>query len=759
MFKIVRKEELAQDTFLFEIKAPRLAKSALPGQFLIIKGSKKSERIPLTISDNNIDNGTVTVVFKTVGKSTNDMARYEVGEDFADVVGPLGRPSAFINLSDEERKNKKFVFVGGGVGIAPIYPQVKWLYNHGVKADVIIGARTSSLLIYEKEFAGISNLYVTTDDGSSKYKGLVTDMLQHLVDEGKHYDEVVAIGPLIMMKFVSQLATKMKIKCTVSLNSIMVDGTGMCGACRVNVDGKTKFTCVDGPEFDGSKVDFDQAMLRQDMYNNVKEHKKLGKEGKDEDQVCQISGVCEKQRNKEHRLPVRELDPKIRANNFKEVSLGYNTEEAIIEAQRCLNCKNPQCVKGCPVNINIPLFIHNIVENDFAEAARIIDKDSALPSVCGRVCPQETQCEGWCILGRKFEPIAIGKLERFVGDWARENSIVFDKPQKKNDHKIAIIGSGPAGITCAKELLMMGYDVTVFEALHELGGVLSYGIPSFRLPKETVVHHEIENVRKLGAKFEKDVIIGRTVSIDSLMNDEHFEAVFIGSGAGLPKFMNIPDENLCGVVSANEFLTRNNLLFAYKEGYETPNYVGKHVAVVGGGNVAMDAARTALRLDAEDVSIVYRRSEKELPARIEEVHHAKEEGIIFHFLTNPVEIFGDENGWVKGMKCIKMKLGEPDDSGRRRPLEIPGSEFLLNVDMVIMALGTSPNPLISATTPGLEITKRACLVADEETGKTTRQGVFAGGDAVSGAATVILAMGAGKKAAKAIDNYIKNKNK
>lgn len=759
MFKIIRKEELALDTFLFEVEAPRLAKAALPGQFLIIKMTEKAERIPLTISDNDVEKGTITVVFKPVGKSTKDMAKYEVGESFADVVGPLGRPSAFVNLSDEERKNKKFVFVGGGVGIAPIYPQVRWLYNHGVKADVIIGARTNSLLVYEKELAGISNLYVTTDDGSSKYKGLVTNMLQRLVDEGKHYDEVIAIGPLIMMKFVSQLATKMGIKCTVSLNSIMVDGTGMCGACRVNVGGETKFTCVDGPEFDGAKVDFDQAMRRQAMYNNVKGHKKLEEEEKREGHVCHIGGIAEEQRDKKHRVPIREQDPKVRAHNFKEVCLGYDAEEAIMEAQRCLNCKTPQCVKGCPVNINIPLFIHNITEGNFTEAAHVIDKDSALPSVCGRVCPQETQCEGFCVLGRKFEPIAIGKLERFVGDWARENGVVFNKPEKKNGHKVAVIGSGPSGITCAKELLMMGYDVTVFEALHELGGVLSYGIPSFRLPKETVVRHEIENVRKLGAKFEKDVIIGRTVSIDSLMDDEHFDAIFIGSGAGLPKFMNIPGENLCGVVSANEFLTRNNLLFAYKEGYETPNYIGKHVAVVGGGNVAMDAARTALRLDAEDVKIVYRRSEKELPARAEEVHHAKEEGIIFHLLTNPVEIFGDENGWVKGMKCIKMELGEPDASGRCRPVEIPGSEFLLDVDMVIMALGTSPNPLISATTPGLEITKRACLVADEETGKTTREGVFAGGDAVSGAATVILAMGAGKKAAKAIDNYIKNKNK
>ena len=455
------------------------------------------------------------------------------------------------------------------------------------------------------------------------------------------------------------------------------------------------------------------------------------------------------------RVPVREQEPKVRATNFEEVCYGYDAEEAIIEAQRCLNCKNPQCVKACPVNIEIPQFVHFVAEGNFEEAARVINRNSALPSVCGRVCPQESQCEGSCVMGKKFEPIAIGKLERFVGDWARENNVEFEKPSAKNGHKVAVVGSGPAGLTCTKDLIMMGYDVTVFEALHELGGVLSYGIPSFRLPKETVVRHEIENLKKLGATFEKDVIIGRTVTIDDLMEKENFEAVFIGSGAGLPKFMNIPGENLCGVVSANEFLTRNNLLFAYKEGFETPNFVGKKVAVVGGGNVAMYAARTALRLGAA-VYIVYRRSEQELPARAEEVHHAKEEGVNFRLLTNPKEILGDENGWVNGMRCVEMELGEPDASGRRSPVEKAGSDFILDVDMVIMSLGTSPNPLILSTTEGLEANRHKCLIADEVTMQTTRKGVFAGGDAVSGAATVILAMGAGKKAAKGIDEYIKS---
>ena len=754
MFTIVRKEELAQDTYLLEIKAPRIASSALPGQFLIVKMTEKSERIPLTISDYDVEKGTIVIVFKAIGKSTRKMAKYNEGGHFADVVGPLGKPSEFVHLTDEERKSKRFVFVGGGVGIAPIYPQVKWLYERGIKADVIVGAKTRSLLVYEKELESISNLYVTTDDGSSQYKGLVTEMLQRLVDEGKQYDEVVAIGPLIMMKFVSQLSEKLGIKCTVSLNSIMVDGTGMCGACRVSVGGTTKFTCVDGPEFDGAQVDFDNVMKRQAMYNNVEGHKILEREEKEEGHQCHVGGIVEEMRDNKKRVPVREQDPKVRAKNFEEVCYGYDAEEAVIEAQRCLKCKNPQCVKACPVNIEIPQFINFVAEGNFEAAARVIDRNSALPSVCGRVCPQETQCEGSCIMGKKFEPIAIGKLERFVGDWAHENKVEFEKPKAKNGHKVAVVGSGPAGLTCTKDLLMMGYDVTVFEALHELGGVLSYGIPSFRLPKDTVVRHEIENLKKLGAKFEKDVIIGRTVTIDDLMEKENFEAVFIGSGAGLPKFMNIPGENLCGVVSANEFLTRNNLLFAYREGYDTPNYVGKKVAVVGGGNVAMDAARTALRLGAE-VYVIYRRSEQELPARAEEVHHAKEEGVNFKLLTNPKEILGNDYGWVSAMRCAEMELGEPDASGRRSPVEKPKSDFIINVDMVIMSLGTSPNPLILSTTKGLEANRHKCLIADETTMQTTRKGVFAGGDAVSGAATVILAMGAGKKAAKGIDEYIK----
>ena len=452
------------------------------------------------------------------------------------------------------------------------------------------------------------------------------------------------------------------------------------------------------------------------------------------------------------RIPIQEQDPKVRATNFKEVCLGYTAEEAMAEASRCFNCKKPNCVTDCPVSINIPEFIQHVKNGEFEDAARTIARSSSLPAVCGRVCPQETQCESKCIAGVKGDPIAIGKLERFVADWSRENNIDLSETKPKNGKRVAIIGSGPSGLSCAGDLAKLGYDVTIFEALHEAGGVLVYGIPEFRLPKDTVVKHEIENLKKLGVKIETDVIIGRTVKLDELLEEEGFDAAFIGSGAGLPMFMNIPGENLNGVLSANEFLTRNNLMKAYDDSYDTPIKVGKKVAVVGGGNVAMDAARTALRMGA-DVHIVYRRSEQELPARAEEVHHAKEEGIQFNLLTNPVEILGDDKGWVKGMRCVKMELGEPDASGRRRPIEIKGSEFELDVDMVVMSLGTTPNPLISSTTKGLEVNKKKCIIADEN-GLTTKEKVYAGGDAVTGAATVILAMGAGKRAAKSIDEML-----
>ena len=456
------------------------------------------------------------------------------------------------------------------------------------------------------------------------------------------------------------------------------------------------------------------------------------------------------------KVPVREQEPQVRAANFEEVCLGYNKEEAMAEAERCLKCKNAKCIAGCPVAIDIPAFIEEVKKGEIEEAARVIAKASALPAVCGRVCPQETQCEGQCIRGIKGEPVSIGKLERFVADWSREHGFVPEAPEKTNGKKVAVIGSGPCGLTCAGDLAKLGYEVTIFEALHEPGGVLTYGIPEFRLPKEGVVQPEIENVKKLGVKLETNVIIGKSVTIDELMEEEGFQAVFIGSGAGLPKFMGIPGENANGVFSANEYLTRSNLMKAFRDDYDTPLMIGKKVVVVGGGNVAMDAARTALRLGAE-VHIVYRRSEKELPARAEEVHHAKEEGIRFNLLTNPVEILTDENGWVNGIICRRMELGEPDESGRRRPVEKAGSDFRIDADTVIMALGTSPNPLISATTEGLSVNRWKCIIVDEADGKTTKEGVYAGGDAVTGAATVILAMEAGRAGARGIDEYLSGK--
>ena len=461
--------------------------------------------------------------------------------------------------------------------------------------------------------------------------------------------------------------------------------------------------------------------------------------------------------NKIPRVPVREQDPKVRVTNFEEVCYGYDLDEARLEASRCLGCKKPRCVEHCPVSLQIPQFISQLRDGNLAEAARIIAQDSSLPSVCGRVCPQETQCEGSCILGVKGESVAIGKLERFVGDWSIEHGAEATAPAPSNGRKVAVVGSGPAGLACAADLAKMGYEVKIFEALHKAGGVLQYGIPEFRLPKDKVVAREIENVLRLGVRIETDVIVGHTVTVDSLLDEEGYSAVFIGSGAGLPRFMGIPGENLNGVVSANEFLTRANLMKAYDDTYDTPIYVGRRVVVVGGGNVAMDAVRTAARLGAE-AHIVYRRSEAELPARAEEVHHAKQEGIEFRMLTNPVEVLGDEKGWVRGLRCVRMELGEPDASGRRSPVAVEGSEFEIGCDVVIMALGTSPNPLIASTTRGLETNRRGCLVADEEHGQTSREGIFAGGDAVTGAATVILAMGAGRRAARAIDEYVRAKS-
>lgn len=757
MYKILSKRWLTKDICYMDIEARELAMGAKPGQFLIIKTDEKAERIPLTICDFDKEKGSVAIVFQVVGEGTKKMANYNEGEFFQDVVGPLGQPSEFLTLPLEELKNKKYLFVAGGVGTAPVYPQVKWFKENGIAVDVIIGARSKDILILEEEMKKVAeNLYVCTDDGSYGVAGRVTDVIQKLVEnENQEYDHAIVIGPMIMMKFASLKCREYNIPNTVSLNPLMVDGTGMCGACRVTIDGKVKFACVDGPEFDGDKVDYDEAMRRQMMYKSSEGRNILeivDGEAHHNDSCPMHSDLSEIK----GRVPAREQEPNKRNKNFYEVCYGYNLEEAKLEANRCLNCKNPLCVKGCPVSIDIPGFIQEIKRGNIAKASKVISKYSSLPAICGRVCPQETQCEGKCILGIKGEPVSIGKLERFVGDWAIRNNTQVEIADKKEE-KVAIIGGGPAGLTAAGDLAKLGYDVTIYEALHKLGGVLSYGIPEFRLPKEEIVDKEIEKLYSLGVKVHTDTFVGRTFTVDELLDRDGYSAVFIGSGAGLPKFMNIPGENLNGVISANEFLTRVNLMKANRKDYDTPIKIGKRVFVVGGGNVAMDAARTAKRLGA-DVTILYRRGEAELPARREEIHHAKEEGINFKFLVNPIEILGDEKGWVKEIKCVKMELGEPDESGRAKFSIIEGSEFTLEGETVIMSLGTSPNPLIADTTKGLATSKWKGIEADEN-GKTSREGIFAGGDAVTGAATVILAMEAGKKAAAGIDKYLSEKRK
>lgn len=766
MFKILKKEWLSEKICLMEIEAKKLSSSAKPGQFLIIKINEFGERIPLTICDYDKIKGTVTIVFFVVGKSTEEMAKLEEGNYFQDVVGPLGRESEFLHENIEELKDKKVLFIAGGVGTAPIYPQVKWFNENGLKADVIIGAKTKDVVILEDRMKKVAeNVYIATDDGTYGYKGLVTNVLDDLIkNKGKHYDYVVAIGPMIMMKFVCIKTKEYNIPTVVSLNTLMVDGTGMCGACRVRIGNEIKFACVDGPEFDGHKVDFDEAMRRQLMYKTQEGRDSLVKEdgathsaddcpmGHDHEDHEEIQ--VENIKKPKGRVPAREQDPKVRATNFKEVTYGYNLQEAMEEASRCLNCKNPLCVLGCPVSIDIPGFIQEVKKGNIKEAGKILMKYTSLPAVCGRVCPQEVQCEGKCILGIKGEPVAIGKLEKFVGDYMLNNPIDIEVLEK-NNKKVAVVGSGPAGLTVAGDLAKIGYDVTIFEALHKTGGVLTYGIPEFRLPKDDVVQREIENIKKLGVKISTNEIIGRTTIIENLLDEEGFQAVFIGSGAGLPRFMNIPGENLNGVFSANEFLTRVNLMKAYKEEYRTPVRIGKKVAVIGGGNVAMDSVRTGKRLGAE-AHIVYRRSEQDFPARLEEVHHAKEEGVIIDELTLPKEILGDKDGNVIGMRCIRTRLGEKDASGRASFIEVENSEFIMDVDTVIMALGTSSNTLIPSTTNNLEINKWNGIITDDN-GQTSRAGIFAGGDAVSGAATVILAMGAGKKAAVAIDEYIRSK--
>ncbi len=740
--QIVEKQQLAPSITLFKLYVPDIAKKAKPGQFVVVRADDYAERIPLTIADFDREAGTITIIFQVVGASTQKLERFEKNQTILDVVGPLGKPSHI-------EKFGTVVCVGGGVGVAPVYPIAKALYEKGNEMINIIGARTKDMLILENEMRAVSHeLYVTTDDGTYGHHGFVTDVLKKLIEEKKKIDLVIGIGPVIMMKAVSDVTRPHNIKTVVSLNTIMVDGTGMCGCCRATVGGETKFVCVDGPEFDGHKVEFNELLSRSKMYNR-EERRALW------DHKCKLEEQVKSIKKAKRREPMPEQNPMVRIQNFNEVALGYSKESAMREASRCLNCKNSPCVEGCPVNVQIPKFIKLIKEGDFMGAIHTIKETNSLPAVCGRVCPQEVQCEARCVLGKKGEPVAIGRLERFAADYELSMGDVRIPPiPEKTGKKVAVVGAGPAGLTVAGELAKKGHDVTIFEALHKAGGVLVYGIPEFRLPK-AIVQREVDYVEKLGVKIKVDTIIGQTTTVDELF-EQGFDAIFIGTGAGLPYFMNIPGENLNGVYSANEFLTRANLMKAYLfPEYDTPVRVGSKVAVIGGGNVAMDAARVSKRLGADHVYLIYRRSRAEMPARAEEVHHAEEEGIEFMLLTAPVRVIGDEQGWVKGIECIKMELGEPDASGRRRPVEIKGSNHVIDVDVIIVAIGQGPNPILTSTTEGLKLRKTGNIEADPETGKTSKKGVFAGGDIVTGAATVILAMGAGRKAASAIDEYLR----
>ena len=767
MYTILKKELLnSNEIYLMEIQAPWIARNGQPGQFVIVIPIDKGERVPLTICDIDPEHESVTIVYQVVGESTRRLSQMSVGDSLYTIVGPLGRASELITAPVEEQRQMRLLFVAGGVGIAPVYPQVKWAHVNGIPTDVIIGARTHELLFFEEQMRAVcDNLYIMTDDGSYGEMGLVTNKIEQLVPTATQpYTHCVAIGPIPMMKFVSLLTKRLALPTIVSMNCMMVDGTGMCGACRVTVGDKVKFTCVDGPEFDGHLVDFDEAARRLRRPDERKYRIATATDNAADGHRCNLTPAVEQAVSRQR---PQEQDPAVRATNFQEVSYGFTPEQAVAEARRCLHCKKPLCVTQCPVSIHIPDFIAAVAQGDFALAADIIAQDSALPAVCGRVCPQETQCEGSCILGKKGEPIAIGALERFVADWKR-NGIENGELKKENLtdtpnnsqfsilnsqlKKVAIIGSGPSGLTCAGDLAKQGYSVTIFEALHHAGGVLVYGIPEFRLPKQKVVEPEIDNLRRLGVEIKTNVIVGKSVTVDDLFDHYGYSAVYIASGAGLPKFMGIPGETLVGVISANELLTRTNLMHGYDETYDTPIYLGHRVAVIGGGNVAMDAARTAKRLGSE-VTVIYRREQADMPARREEVHHAMEEGIHFSFLTNPTEFLGDEQGNVCGMRCVRMQMGDLDEKGRRKFSVIEGSEFEMEVDNVVVALGTSPNPLIKSTTPGLDTETWGGLKTNED-GQTSRPGVFAGGDAVSGAATVILAMGAGRVAARAIDKYL-----
>jgi len=741
-------EAIADNIKRYVVQAPEIALKARAGQFIILRVEEEGERIPLTIVDTSPEDGTITLIVQEVGKTTKLLAEMESGDCIRDLVGPLGNAS-------EIAENSRVVVIGGGVGTAVSYPVTKALKNAGNHVTTILGARSKDLIILEDEMCAVSDVCrITTDDGSFGQKGFVTDILRSMLEDGTHFDCAYAIGPLPMMQAITEITRAYDIPTRVSLNPIMVDGTGMCGGCRVRVGGENKFACVDGPEFDGHLVDF-TSLINRNRAHRYEEQCAL------EENIERLKSLSPKERMEIPRQEMPERPVQERIHNFKEVNTGFTEELAIQEAHRCLQCRHPSCVEGCPVGVDIPDFLHHIEHQEFIKAARIIQVDNVLSRVCARVCPQSEQCEGACILTKRGEAVAIGALARFVTDYAVEHETVEEMPPiSKLGYSVAVVGSGPAGLSCAGDLIRAGYDVTVFEAFHDFGGVLIYGIPEFRLPKE-IVRNDIEALQALGVKFQANTLIGVTFTIDELLTQQGFDAVFIGVGAGLPYFMNIPGENLIGVFSANEFLTRVNLMKAWQfPRVDTPvfNVEGKHVAVIGGGNTALDSARVALRLGARRVDVIYRRSEAEMPGRIEEIKHAKSEGVQFQFLCNPEAFYGDENDWLKGIRLVRMELGEPDASGRRRPKPIEGSEFEMAVDSVIIAIGNGANPIIQKTTPDLEFNSRGNIVVDGDSMCTSKEGVFAGGDIVTGGATVILAMSAGRKAAAAIQEYLSGKN-
>ena len=747
MFRIVRRESLTPSTFLWEVDAPDVAAAAQPGQFVMVRLADGGERVPLTIADFDADRGTVTVVVQALGRSTAEMRdKFHEGDTFADFVGPLGMPTDIEYVGH-------VTLVGGGLGVAPVFPQLRAFKQAGNRTTAIVGFRSDELSFWRDRLAEWADeLIVCTDDGSAGRQGLVTEALADVVRDDRP-DQVVAIGPMVMMRACAEVTRESGVHTVVSLNTIMVDGTGMCGSCRVSVDGVTRFACVDGPDFDAHQVDFGELLQRNRRFDE--EERAAATDYEHRCQVAQTLFVDGKRTYKKLReiepvkVPMPERDPGIRSRTFDEVTLGYSLSEAMREAERCLQCSRPTCISGCPVSIDIPRFIRHLLVKDVDGALGVIREANILPSVCGRVCPQESQCESQCVIAKKMDPVGIGRLERFVGD---HGQVARPDVAPPTGRRVAVVGSGPAGLACAADLARAGVDVTVLEALHVTGGVLRYGIPSFRLPRE-IIDREIAGLLDLGVHIDTDKVVGRTFTVDQLLHQRGFDAVFLGVGAGAPSFLGIPGENAGRVVSANEFLTRVNLMGGDRfPDIDTPVGIGTNVVVVGAGNTAMDCLRVARRLGA-DVRCVYRRTRAEAPARQEELRHAEEEGVEFLFLHNPVEVLTDLTGHVRGLLTEQMELGEPDEQGRRRPMST-GVRVEVECDTVIVALGTNPNPIVTRNTDGLALDHRGYVAADPVTQATSIPGVFAGGDIVTGGATVILAMGAGRRAASAILDYL-----